>query len=89
MTRNPAAPSGSNVQEIAVSPKQKYDERKRLRLENDLRTEQRRKGDLDRADEMDAAILRFFATLERLADATELWADQQTDALRQQESRTS
>ena len=31
-----------------MSPKQKYDERKRLRIENDLRAEQRRKDRLDK-----------------------------------------
>lgn len=62
-----------------MTPKQKYDERKRLRLENDLRAEQKRKADFDRQDEMDEEIKRFFADIKRIADAAELWADLQPD----------
>lgn len=62
-----------------MTPKQKYDERKRLRIENDLRAEQKRKEQFDRQDEMDALMVRFFANIERMADAAELWADLQKD----------
>lgn len=62
-----------------MTPKQKYDERKRLRLENDLRAEQKRKDQFDRQDEMDEAIMRFFAAIDRIADAAELWADMQKE----------
>ncbi|RWG34000.1 hypothetical protein [Mesorhizobium sp.] len=62
-----------------MTPKQKYDERKRLRLENDLRAEQKRKDQFDRQEEMDEEIKRFFADVRRMADAAELWADMQKD----------
>lgn len=60
-----------------MTPKQKYDERKRLRLENDLREEQNRKDRLDRGDEMEVAFDRMLRALERIADVMELWADKQ------------
>ncbi|RWB08736.1 MAG: hypothetical protein EOQ39_19015 [Mesorhizobium sp.] len=60
-----------------MTPKQKYDERKRLRLENDLRAEQRRKDSFDREDKMDEEIKLFFSDIKRIADAAELWADKQ------------
>lgn len=60
-----------------MTPKQAYDERKRLRIENDLRAEERRKSSFDREDKMDEFLLRFVAVFERLADVAELWADQQ------------
>jgi hypothetical protein len=64
-----------------MTPKQKYDERKRLRLENSLRAEQKRKDEFDRQDEMDAELKQFFADMRRIADAAELWADMQKDAV--------
>lgn len=60
-----------------MTPKQKYDERKRLRLENDLRAEQRRKDGYDREDEMDQLFDGLLASFQRIADVMELWADQQ------------
>lgn len=60
-----------------MTPKEKYDERKRLRLENDLRAEQRRKDSFDREDKVDEFLLRAISVFERLADVAELWADQQ------------
>lgn len=63
-----------------MTPKQKYDERKRLRIENDLRAEQRRKAGYDREDEMDARFLRILVAMERIADVMELWADKQVEA---------
>lgn len=63
-----------------MSPKQRYDERKRLRIENDLRAEQRRKEQMDKQDEMEALIISIGSSLNRIADVMELWADQQKDA---------
>ncbi len=60
-----------------MTPKQKYDERKRLRLENDLREEQNRKDRMDRSDDMEQAFDRILRAMERLADVAELWADKQ------------
>lgn len=60
-----------------MNAKQKYDERKRLRIENELRAEQERKDRFERQDVMDDAILRLIAAFERLADVAELWADKQ------------
>ncbi|WP_035024465.1 hypothetical protein [Aquamicrobium defluvii] len=62
-----------------MSPKQKYDERKRLRIENDLRAEQRRKDRMDKQDEMDALVTSIGTSLQRIADVLELWADLQKD----------
>lgn len=62
-----------------MTPKQKYDERKRLRIENDLRMEQRRQRDLDRAEDVEDALDRIMSALERIADVLELWADQQSE----------
>lgn len=62
-----------------MTPKQKYDERKRLRLENDLRAEQRRKDQFDREDEIDERFMRILSAIERIADVMELWADKQAD----------
>lgn len=62
-----------------MTPKQKYDERKRLRLENDLREQQQRKDRLDRQDNAEQLMDRFVNAVERLADAAELWADQQRE----------
>ena len=63
-----------------MTPKQRYDERKRLRIENDLRAEQRRKEQMDKQDEMEALIISIGSSLNRIADVMELWADQQKDA---------
>lgn len=60
-----------------MTPKQMYDERKRLRLENNLRSQQRRKDDFDREDEMEASFNRILIAMERIADVVEFWADQQ------------
>lgn len=62
-----------------MTPKQKYDERKRLRIENDLRAEQRRKNDFDHGDEMEQRFYRILTAVERIADVMELWADKQVD----------
>lgn len=63
-----------------MTPKQKYDERKRLRLENDLRREQRRTAGIDREEEFDQRMIRLLAAFERIADVLELWADQQVQS---------
>ena len=60
-----------------LTPKQMYDERKRLRIENDLRAEQRRQAGFDRDDEMEARFTSILVSLQRIADVMELWADQQ------------
>lgn len=62
-----------------MTPKQKYDERKRLRIENDLRAEQRKKDRFDKEEEMEARFKRILMAMERIADVMELWADQQTE----------
>ena len=60
-----------------MTPKQKYDERKRLRADRLLRDEQRaddvRQKDRDNEDR----FIRLVASFERVADVLELWADQQ------------
>lgn len=63
-----------------MTPKQKYDERKRLRLENNLRAEQRRKDRMDRDEDMEEMLASFASSLERIADVMEFWADQQKEA---------
>jgi|GEM_PF-2913764 len=63
-----------------MTPKQKYDERKRLRLENDLRAEQRRKDRMDRDEDMEELAATIGTSLKRIADVMELWADQQVEA---------
>lgn len=63
-----------------MTPKQKYDERKRLRLENELRLEQRKSSNLDHEDEMQRQFTRLLNSFERIADVMELWADKQAEA---------
>ncbi len=62
-----------------MTPKQKYDERKRLRMENDLRAEKRRQAGYDRDDEMEERFIRILVAIERVADVLELWADLQSE----------
>lgn len=62
-----------------MTPKQRYDERKRLRLENDLRLEQRRKERMDKEDDMEVLIVGIATSLKSIADVMEFWADQQRD----------
>lgn len=61
-----------------MTPKQKYDERKRLRTERLLRDEQRAKDARDREDDAQERLERLMTSFERIADVLELWADQQT-----------
>lgn len=64
-----------------MTPKQKYDERKRLRAERLLREEQSHAGKYyrDRAhqDEGERIFTALLDAIERIADALELWADMQ------------
>ena len=62
-----------------MTPQQKYDERKRLRIENDLRAEQRRKEQMDKQDEMETLVISIGSSLQRIADVMEFWADQQRE----------
>ena len=62
-----------------MTPKQKYDERKRLRTERLLREEQRAADARQREDDMDEKFTRLLASFERIADVMELWADQQAE----------
>ena len=63
-----------------MTPKQRYDEKRRLRIETDLRMEQRRKDRVDREEATEAIMRSFASSFERLADVAELWADMQKDA---------
>jgi hypothetical protein len=58
-----------------MTPKQKYDERKRLRAERLLRFEQRAADERVREDDMDELFLKLVVSFERIADVMELWAD--------------
>jgi len=60
-----------------MTPKQRYDERKRLRNERLLRMEQRAASERNRDDDMAEQFTRMLAAIERVADVMELWADQQ------------
>ncbi len=60
-----------------MTPKQKYDERKRLRTERLLREEQRAKDARDRDDDMEERMTRLLVAFGRIADVMELWADSQ------------
>ena len=62
-----------------MTPKEKYDERKRLRTERLLREEQRAKDSRDREDDAEERINRLMISFERIADVLELWADKQED----------
>jgi hypothetical protein len=61
-----------------MTPKEKYDERKRLRTERLLREEQRAAEHHQRADDMEERMIRLMNSFERIADVLELWADQQS-----------
>lgn len=60
-----------------MTPKQKYDERKRLRTERLLREEQRAHDFHARQEDMDERMTRLLSAFERIADVMELWADKQ------------
>lgn len=60
-----------------MTPKQKYDERKRLRAERLLRDEQRAKSGRDAERDAMEKMDRIMVAFEKIADVLELWADQQ------------
>jgi hypothetical protein len=60
-----------------MTPKQKYDERKRLRADRLLREEQVAKSYHDRQEDTEERLTRLMTAFERIADVLELWADQQ------------
>jgi hypothetical protein len=60
-----------------MTPKQKYDERKRLRIENELRREQRQADKFDRDDDVERQLTALINSFERIASVLELWADLQ------------
>lgn len=67
-----------------MTPKQKYDDRRRLRAERLLLEEQRKlRAEEDHVDrrardeEVEEKFMRIINAFERLADVAELWADQQ------------
>lgn len=63
---------------MTTTPKQKYDERKRLKAERLLREEQRSRDHRQREEDMEARMVALMNNFERIADVLELWADQQT-----------
>lgn len=62
-----------------MTPKQKYDERKRLRAERLLREEQRASDARQREDDVEEQMKRLMVSFERVADVLELWADMQSE----------
>tara|TARA_R110000764_G_scaffold164543_1_gene251590 strand:- start:297 stop:482 length:186 start_codon:yes stop_codon:yes gene_type:complete len=60
-----------------MTPKQKYDERKKLRAERLLRHEQRAASNWQESKDMEARMETLMTSFERIADVLELWADQQ------------
>lgn len=62
-----------------MTPKQKYDERKRLRTERLLREERRARDHHERDQDMEARMIKLMSNFERIADVMELWADLQVD----------
>jgi hypothetical protein len=62
-----------------MTPKEKYDERRRLRAERLLRQEQRAKNIRDHEDDMEERMEKLLSSFERIADVMELWADLQVE----------
>ena len=60
-----------------MTPKLKYDERKKLRAERLLRHEQRAADSWQESKDMEARLETLMTSFERIADVLELWADQQ------------
>jgi hypothetical protein len=60
-----------------MTPKQKYDERRRLRSDRLLREEQTAVSARDREADIEAKLISLMMAFERVADVLELWADQQ------------
>ena len=63
-----------------MTPKQKYDERKRLRAERMLREEQRAANNFEKHEDEEARFQRLMSAFERIADVLELWADAQGES---------
>lgn len=63
----------------SMTPKQKYNERKRLRAERLLREEQRAANERQKERDLEERLVRVVSAFERIADVMELWADQQVD----------
>ncbi len=61
-----------------MTPKMRYDERRRLRAERLHREEQRAADANQREQDMEARLNRLMVSMERIADVLELWADQQS-----------
>jgi hypothetical protein len=61
-----------------MTPKERYDERRRLRADRLLREERRAADANSRDDDMAAQLTRTMLAFERVADVLELWADQQS-----------
>lgn len=62
-----------------MTPKEKYDERRRLRAERLLRQEQRAKNIRDHEDDMEERMEKLLSSFERIADVMELWAELQVE----------
>jgi hypothetical protein len=64
-----------------MTPKQRYEERKRLRAERLLRQEQLASDYRAKEKDAEEGLQRLMIAFERIADVMELWADQQADTL--------
>lgn len=62
---------------MKMTPKQRYEERKRLRAERLLRMEQRAADEHLRDQDQTEQFQRLLTAFERIADVMELWADKQ------------
>lgn len=62
-----------------MTPKQKYDERKRLRADRLLREEQRADDIRQKDRDTEERLMRLMQSFERIADVMELWADMQEE----------
>lgn len=60
-----------------MTPKQRYDERKRLRAERLHRAETMAADRRQRDEDVQEQVLRVMTAFERIADVLELWADMQ------------
>ena len=60
-----------------MTPKQRYDERKRMQAERLHREEARAADHRLKEQDMEAKMTRLMTSFERIADVLELWADQQ------------
>ena len=60
-----------------MTPKQKYDERRRLRADRLLRQEKQAADDYQREEDTEARLKTLMISFERIADVLELWAELQ------------